>query len=172
MLIQASNLIGFPIASIEEKRKIGIVKAIVVEKNTLKILGFMVSKGLSIFEKNLFLSNIDILDIDKYAVVTRTIENLVNPEEIVKVRNILNKKFNIFGLRASDKNKQFIGKVTDFIIDKETLSIIKFYIHNFWQDRILEANNIIKITNKEIIFDNGIDSLITDKTVDIKKISV
>lgn len=171
MLIQASNLLNKAVASLDEKNKIGQVKYIIIDRKALKVLGFLV-KDKNLFFKNKFLSDIDILDIDKYAVVTRSYENLIDPQEVVKVKNILKAKFTLFGLKAKNKKNEYLGKVSDFVFDKETLGIIRFYIRGFWQDRIFDISNLIKIKDKEIIFEDDLEKNISKKTIKTEELRV
>jgi len=157
MLIQANNLIGMPIASLEEEKKIGEVTNIIVEissNNIAKVLGFLVKNKKSIFSHDLFLSQIDILDIDIQGISANSEKSLINPAEIIRAQKILQRKFNLIGLTAIDKFGKKIGKVYSFAIENKTFQVTKYYVKSFFEERIFDAENVIKIDERKIIFAN------------------
>lgn len=153
MLIEAKNILDLPIATIDEKAKIGLVKQIVVDKKNAKVLGFIVHINSFLFGKNLFLSESDVLDIDSNGLTTQNKENLIDPQEVMRVKKIIDERFNIFGLDAITKSKKRLGKISNFVIETQTLQIVKFYINTMFENKIINFDKVYKITKKEIIFE-------------------
>jgi uncharacterized protein YrrD len=163
MFIQATNIINMPIASIEERQKIGFIKKILVNKNNAQIIGFLTTNK-KLFDKDKFLSEVDILDIDNQGVTTRTKSNLVDPQEIIRANNIIRKKFDLIGLKAITKTKKPLGRVSDYLVESNSLQVVKFYIDSIFKNKIIDYHMVWKITNQEIIFkDDCIKSLATAK---------
>lgn len=152
MLIQATNTIGLSVASLEEQEKIGKVREIIVDGKNAKILGFVAKVGLSIFGKKMFLAPIDILDIDKNGLVIKNTDSILEPTEIIRVKQIMDEGFDLFGLKAYDEEKNYLGKIFDFVIEYPTFSITKYYVRSIMTDRIFDSKNVLEITNKAIIF--------------------
>jgi len=159
MLIQASKIIALPIATVEGKQKIGVVKNIIIDKKDAHVLGFMVHVGGILFGRKLFLSETDMLDIDSNGIVVRTNEVLIEPSEILRVKTILKNKFSIFGLKAITKSKILLGKTVNYSVDTNLLQIVSFDIRGVLKNRIIDYKNVYKITNKEIIFKNDITQI-------------
>ncbi len=156
MLIEANNLIGLPIGAIEENQYLGKVRDILVERKNGTVMGLIVGHGVPFFENKLFLADMDILDIDKNGVTTRTQENLIDPQEILRAKKNIEEKFNLVNLPANTKNGKYLGKISNYVIDTVTMQIIKYYVHGLFEDKIISNNQVIKISKKEIIFENDL----------------
>jgi len=164
MLLEAKSVLGLPVATLEEKQKIGTIKKIFVDRKNAKVLGFLIHVEGFIFGRNLFLSESDILDIDKNGVVTRTKENFIDPKEVMRVKRILTEHFSLFGLSATTRSEKRLGKISNFVINTNTLQVVKFYIRGLFENRIVDYKKVYKITKKQIIFKNDIDPIKIKKT--------
>ena len=156
MLIQATNLLGHPVASLQEKKRLGEVINILINRHDAKAIGFIVQIGSKYFGQKFFISDIDIIEIDKYGVGIHSEKDLINPEEIVKAKKIINEKFNLINLKAITKNNNVLGKVFDYVIDTQTMQVTKFYIKNLFNERILTIQDIYRITKKAVIFKDNV----------------
>lgn len=139
----------------DTSRKIGTVKQFIFNPDDGSLLGLLVSTG-GWFSKNMVLSAQDIIDFDRNGIVTKLEENLVGVDSIVRVKNVLRDRISVLGQNAITESKNRIGKISDLLIDTETLCIVKYYIHGFIQEKILPANKIIKITPKAVIFSEDV----------------
>lgn len=157
MLLEAKNILGLPIATLDEKEKIGLVKQIIVDKRNAKVLGFIVSIGSFLFGKNLFLSESDVLDVDINGITTQNKDNLIDPDEVMRVKKIVDERFSIFGLKATTKSKNKLGKISNFVIETNTLQIVKFYINTMFEHKIIGHDKVYKITKKEVIFKDDVE---------------
>ena len=154
MLVQATNLLGHSVASLEEKKRLGEVNNILIDRNNAKIIGLIVLIGNKFFGHRLFIGEMDILEIDKQGVAIRSSEDLIDPNEVIKAKKILDERFNIINLPAIAKTKEKLGKISDYIIDTQSMQITKFYVQNIFNDRIFSINDIYKITKKAVIFNH------------------
>jgi len=160
MLIQASTILNLPVAAIEEKAKIGTVKNLIINPENGELIGLIVRKTGFIFSTNKILSGHDILDIDKNGVVTRKEENLVDIKEVIRIKKIISSKICVLNQKAVTQSGKYLGRVNDLLIESETLSIVKYYIHGIIEDKIFPANKVIEITKKAVIFfDDVIESV-------------
>lgn len=151
MLIQTSNLIGLPVGALDSQKKIGTVKKIIIDPDNGGFLGFEI-KARGFFNKNKILSIVDVSEFDRHGLVTRSEENLVDSTEIIRVDKVLKRKIKVLGTKAITESKQYLGKINDLLIDIDSSMIVKYYIKGLWQDRILPANKVIKITAGAVIF--------------------
>lgn len=156
MYLQASQILGLPIVELETSSKIGEVAKIIIDPKLVKIAGFLVAQGSWWFTKKLLLSESDILDIDKYGIVTNSCENLIMPEEVFKINKILEKKISIFRQEARTKSGQYLGKISDFTIEEKSGYVAKFYIHGWLEEKIISREKLIKVTPKKIIFEDDV----------------
>lgn len=165
MLYKATDVLGLPIASIEEKEIVGKVTKIIIEKKDASILGFVVYKDNFIFGKKMYISEVDILDIDKNGITTRTKENITDLSQVLRVKKIVKNKFDLMSLPAYTRSKRYIGKIVDYVIDNGTLNVVKFYVGNFFDHRIIDQKKVYQIKNDRIIFKDNFEKIGTRKSV-------
>lgn len=149
-MIEAKKLINLPIAAVDGLRKIGSVYQIIVNPETGQLMGFLVSLGL--FSKPKVLSFLDIKFWDENGLVTELEENLVEIDEIVRIKNVLNQKINLLEMSAKTESGKSLGLVENFLIETETGTVVKYYLKDLLgTSRIMPADKVIKI-EKTIIF--------------------
>lgn len=162
MIIEAKELINLPIAGLEETAKIGEINKIIADISSPTILGFLVKPNYFL-SQNKVLSIKDIIEWDKNGLVTGSTNNLVEKEEIIRINNILNTKFDLFGLKAKTEIGKNLGFVKNFLIDTETAGIIKFFIKDIITgDRIFSVDKVVSINSKAIIFSDDTTEIPTN----------
>ncbi|MFA6492805.1 MAG: PRC-barrel domain-containing protein [Patescibacteria group bacterium] len=154
MFIEASKLIGMPIASLETQSKIGTVREIIVDPKNGQLLGLMVQIG-GVFSPKKVLSIIDITDWDPNGLVTNSDENLVDAAEVVRIKNLLDEKIILLGMNAKTESGQKLGIVENFLIDTNNTIVTKYYLKDILgNSKILTADRVSKIDKKIIFIDD------------------
>ena len=160
MLIEAKKLIGLPVASMDTQAKIATIREILIDPENGRFLGFLVSSG-GIFAKPTVLSTIDIRDWDPNGIVTESVDNLVPPEEIIRIKEVLDQKVLILGMKAKTESGKGLGIVENLLLDSETGSIAKYYLKDLLgNSRILTSDKVIKI-DKQITFADDVGEIPT-----------
>jgi len=150
-MIEAKKLIGLPVAAIDAERKIGEVKEIIVDPETGKLHGFLVKTG-RVFSHTLALSIVDIKEWDPNGLVTSSVENLVEPSEIYRIKDVLDKNQLILNMHAQTESNKSLGLCENFLIDTVTESVVKFYLKDILgKTRIFPHDALVKI-DKALIF--------------------
>lgn len=155
MLIQATTILNLSVAATDTQSKIGDIEKIIINPENGEVLAFVV-KPLGFFKKNKILSREDILDIDKNGIVVKSEENLIDAKEIVKVKEIIDKKTFILGQKAITESKKSLGKISDLLIDTNTLTVNKYYTQGFLAERIFPADKVVKITPQAVVFSDDV----------------
>lgn len=151
MYIQAAKLINLPVAAIDAQAKIGEIRDIFVDPENSRLLGFLVQTGGLLSPKKV-LSIIDVADWDQKAVVTNSFENLVEINDIVRIKDLARKNLYLLDMRAITESGQSLGTVDDFLINSETQSVVKFYLKDILgKTRILPVDKVSRI-EREVIF--------------------
>ena len=114
MLITASRLIGTPILSVQASAKIAEVAEPIIDPDTLKIIAFRVISPL-VRTANI-LDAKSIREYSNYGMVVDSIEEFVEPDDIVKISNILKLNFALPGLKVETKKGSKLGKVIDYTV--------------------------------------------------------
>jgi uncharacterized protein YrrD len=156
MIIEAKKIIGLPVASQDMLSRIGTIKQVLVDPENGQVLGFLIKQG-GIFGSQKALSAMDIVDWDPNGLVTSSFENLVDPSEIVRIKEILDKNIILLGMKARTESGKRLGYVENFLIETTTNMIVKYYLKDMLGNaRVLPADKVVKI-NKEIIFSDSIN---------------
>lgn len=161
MMIEATKLINLPLGALDTESKIGEIREILVDPENGRILGFLVQPqssyfGGSIFSPKKALSIVDVREWDPKGLVTASIENLVNPNEIIRIKDVLQKNIILIGMKAKTESGKGLGSVEDLLIDTDTESVAKYYLKDLLgEKRVLTSDKVVKI-DKVIVFHDDV----------------
>lgn len=156
MIIEAKKLIGLPVAAMDVRAKVGVVSEVLIAPENGKLLGFLV-KVPGFFAPQKALTVSDIKNWDPKGLVTDSFENIVDPDEIVRIKEVLDKKIILIGLKAKTQSGKNLGVVDNFLVDTETETVIKYYLKDLLgKSRIFTADKVIAI-DKEILFSDDVN---------------
>ena len=117
MLINGSRLINCPILSLHVGGRIATVRAAIVDPNDLRIIAFRVEGPLVGKEAGGILPVGSIREFSRLGMIVDSVDEFVEPDDIIKIRDILKLNFELNGLKVETKNKSKLGKVSDFTVD-------------------------------------------------------
>lgn len=130
----------------------------IINPNNLKIEGFYCE---DIFNKEqLVLLYQDIREILPQGFVVDDADVLVQPSELVRLREILELNFQLAGKPVETQSKQKVGKVADYATEIETMFIQKLYVSRTMLKSLttgqlsVDRNNIVEITNRRIVIND------------------
>lgn len=168
MLFQISNLLNRPVQALETRSRIGVISDVIVEPAKGQILGFWVKTG--VLEKDKVLSLKDVREIGADFVACKNESSLVGPDEIIRIKEILNQKIKALNADAKTQSGKLLGKVEDLLVDSISLQIVKYYIKGLCvtrklpfaclePNRIIPANKVLKITPEAIIIKDEVGQM-------------
>lgn len=158
MLIELLTFSKMPVGSLEEAEMVGKVFRLAVDPEEQKLIGFSVKTG-GYFAKTPVVSMADVIDVDKNGIVINSKDSLIDQNEIVRMDDILKKKFSIIGLKVIDKKKKKIGRVEDVLIDASTGEILRIYVSSLTKRRVFERSQIEKITFLEVVVKKDLEEI-------------
>ena len=167
MLVYNSRLIGTPILSVQAGGLIGHIKEAIVDPNDLKIIAFKLSGPLFHKTNTNILTVTSIREYSNYGIVIDSAEELVSPEDVVKIKNILDLNFSLIGLKAETKKKSKLGKVIDFTASSNDFSIQQIVVKRPLAKSFLDPELII--SRKEIVEITDYKVIIKDEEKVIKE---
>jgi len=155
MLIELSKLEGMPVGALEEGALAGRVWKVLVAPDELKVVGLAVRTGrLSwLWPKILVVAFVDVVDIDKNGVAVKSRESLTEPDEIVRLKEILKYKFSLLGLPAVSKSGERLGRVTDALAETDTGALSRLYVRKFLDSRVFERAQVVKMNYKKVVLE-------------------
>lgn len=156
MLQLSSALLNKSVLSLRTGSPVAAVTAPVINPNNLKIEGFYCQDSFD-KKKVLILLYQDIRDIMSDGYVVNDHDVLVEPDELVRLKKVLQLNFDIMGKPVVTVSKQKVGKVRDYATEIETMFIQKVYVaqpilKNLTGGSLsVDRNQIQEITPRRII---------------------
>ena len=165
MLVMASRLVGAPVLSMQAGGAIGRVTEPIVDPDSLKIIAFKLSGG-PIGHTNI-LDVSSIREYSSYGMVIDSIDELVEPDDVIKISKILALNFNLIGLKAETKKGNKLGKVINYTADSDSFIIQQIIVKR----PILKSLNDPELTihRKEIVEITDYKVIIKDEEKKLKE---
>jgi uncharacterized protein YrrD len=150
MLIELKKLEGMAVGALDEGVKIGAVRRIVVNPESIKLIGFVIKSG-TVLAAIKAVSFLDVVDIDRNGIVIRSRDNLVEVGEVVRIGELVKKRFSLIGLPVKTKGGKSFGRVVDAVVETTTGDILRIYTKYLFHDFVFERSQIQKITLGEVV---------------------
>ncbi len=155
-MLQLSNaLLNVPILSLRTGSPVAMALEPIVNPKNLKIEGFYCE---DIFDKSeLILLYQDIRDVLEKGFVVDDHESLVEPDALVRLKDVLDMRFVLQGKPIETVSKEKVGKVSDYAVETTTMYIQKIYaqqslLKSFTGGSLsIDRTQIIEITEHKVI---------------------
>lgn len=161
MLINGSRLIGCPILSLHVGGAIAHTSDIIIDPNDLKIIGFKVSGPLVRGEVGDVLPVDSVREFSRAGMIVDSIDELVDGEEVIRIRDVLDLNFSLPGLKVVSENKSKLGKITDYIVDSDSWDIYQLIVQRPIMKSLLDPELII--ARSEIVEVNDYQVTVKDE---------
>lgn len=161
MLKLSQSLLNRPVMSLRTGQQVATTTRAIINPNNLKIEGFYCSAGFKKHETVLLYQ--DIRDIIPQGLVINEQEVLADPEDLVRLKKVLQLEFDLLGKPVVTVSKQKLGKITDFATEIETMYIQKLYVSQGILKSItggnlgIDRNQVYEITDKKIIVNDPLE---------------
>lgn len=155
-------MIGRPVMSLRTGQPVARTTGAIFNPNNLKIEGFYCLDKFN--RKELVLLYQDIRDVIPQGLVVNDHDALVEPKDLVRLKNVMDIGFELVGKQVVTLSKQRLGKVTDFATEVETMYVQKIYVSQGLLKGLTRGNlgidrsQINEITDKKIIVNDLLDS--------------
>lgn len=158
MLQLSENLINKDVLSLRTGSPIATITAAIFNPNNLKIEGFYCEDRFD--KRELILLYQDIRDVIGRGYIVDDHDVLAEPEELIRLKDILGLNYDIIGKQVETTTKNKVGKVTDFATEMETMFVQKIYVSqsllkNFTGGSLsVDRTQINEITPRRIIIND------------------
>lgn len=126
MLQLSASLLNKAVMSLRTGTEIARVVGPIINPDNLKIEGFYCQDR---FDKQLYvLLYQDIRDIVPQGFAVNDHDVLVTPEDLVRLKKIIDLNYDILGKQVVTTSKDKVGKVSDYATETETMYIQKIYV--------------------------------------------
>lgn len=159
MLVLSSSLLNKQVLSLRTGSPIASISAPIINPDNLKIEGFYCIDRFD--KKQLVLLYQDIRDIMPNGYVVNDHEVLAEPEDLVRLKKVLQIGFELIGKQVVTVDKEKVGKVSDYATETETMYVQKIYV----------AQSVLKsLTSGSLSIDRSQVNEITPKKIIINEL--
>lgn len=155
MLRLSNNYLKRPILSLRNGGVIGDALTPLINPNNLKIEGWYSSNS---YEKGSFILPVsEVRESINKGLVVDDHEALTHPDDMIRLKDVINLEFELIGKTVVTESKHKIGKISDYAVDDSSYYIQKLYVDPpivkslTSEQKIIDRNQIIEITDKKII---------------------
>jgi sporulation protein YlmC with PRC-barrel domain len=155
MLQLSDFLYNRPVLSLRTGGTVATATAPIINPNNLKIEGFFCQDRFE--NKELILLTQDVRETLPDGFVIDDHERLEEASELVRLRDVLELRFELVGKQVETVDKQKVGKVSDYAVETNSLIIMKLYatqsiLKNFTGGSLsIDRSQIQEITPRRII---------------------
>ena len=111
MLVGINHLIGAPVMSLQTGQPLARLDSPIINPRNLRIVAFYVS-GPKVDFKPAVVFTDDIREFGEIGAIVDSSDNVLSPEGMVRLLEVINYNFLLTGLPVSDDHHQKIGKTT------------------------------------------------------------
>lgn len=156
MLILQNRLVDVPIMSLQTGTKLGVTRKPIIDPRRLIIVAFY-CEGPQIKFSPAILHIEDIRENSELGFIVDSSENIMPPDDLVRLKEVLDFKFDLVGKQVEQTNGHKLGKVVSYSIDSGSFYIMKLHIKPTWlqsltaAELIVDRSQIKKVTDAKII---------------------
>lgn len=155
MLQLSNSLLNKPILSLRTGTIIAQISGPIINPDNLKIEGFYCIDRFD--KRQLVLLYQDIRDILAKGYVVNDHDVLSEPDELVRLKKVMDLNFELLGKQVVTTSKQKVGKVSDYATETETMFIQKIYVaqsilKSFTGGALsIDRNQVSEITPRKVV---------------------
>lgn len=155
MLLLSNNLLNKAVLSLRTGTAIATITSPIINPDNLKVEGFYCEDSYD--KKQLVLVCQDIRDVLAKGFVVNDHDVLVEPDDLVRLKKVMDINFELIGKQVVTVDKQKVGKVSDYATESESMFIQKIYVaqsilKSFTGGSLsIDRNQVNEITPKRII---------------------
>lgn len=163
MLQLSESLLNRPVMSLRTGQAVATTTEPIINPNNLKIEGFYCTDRFN--NDKLVLLYQDIRDVIQQGFVIDDHDVLVAPEDLVRLKQVMDIGFTLLGKSVVTLSKERLGKVNDYATEIETMYVQKIYVSQGMFKSLtngslgIERNQINEITDKKIIVNDPLQGV-------------
>ena len=127
MLITIERILNQPIMSLQTGQPLAKIDTPIVNPNNLKIVAFYVSGPMVDFTPAVLFAE-DIREFGEMGAIVDSSDNIMSPEGMVRLNEVINYHFQLPGILVIDEHKRKLGKVESYTLNPDDLQIQQLYL--------------------------------------------
>ncbi|MCL2444869.1 PRC-barrel domain-containing protein [Candidatus Saccharibacteria bacterium] len=168
MLLLGSKLLNYPVLSLQIGGELGITATPIIDPVKLKIIAYQLSGPLVDREPANTLMTDDVRELSPMGLIIDSVDDLVDPNDVIRVKQIIDYDFHLINHKVITKKKQNIGRVADYTIDSATFSIYQLVVKRPFLSSLndpeltINRSQIIEIDDDKVIIKNDTQTVKLD----------
>ena len=157
MLIEGSKLLNVPVLSLHAGGAIAWTTQPIIDPDNLKIIGFHLQGPLVNKKAENILDIKSVREYSKYGMVVDSIDEFVAPDDVIKIKKVLDLNFSLTGLKVETKKKSKLGKVSGFTVTDNDFMVQQLIVQRpvlkafLDPELIIPRKEIVEITDHKVI---------------------
>ena len=155
MLRLSGSLLDKSVLSLRTGGPVATILSPIINPDNLKVEGFYCQAPGE--KQELILLYQDIRDLLPQGFVVNDFDVLAQPEELVRLKKILDQNYDLLGKQVITHDKQKLGKVNDYAIETESMYVQKLYVSRSILKSLtggslsIDRSQVVEATPKQII---------------------
>ncbi|RJO61569.1 hypothetical protein C4544_02440 [candidate division WS5 bacterium] len=147
------------VISRQEHAILGTLSDVIIHPKDKKAVGMVLETGREDI-KAVFNAS-DVVGIGTNFIMIKSADNLSPPDEIIRLKEILDLGIELNGSKVVDEDGRHLGKIRDWSVDLKTMYLSRLYVVSAsWikalsQDLIISGDNVIRIEKGRVIVRGG-----------------
>lgn len=156
MLVSAERFINTPVMSLQTGSELARTARAVINPRNLSVVAYEL-EGRMLDSNPTLLRIDDIREIGPLGIIIDSTDELIQPSDVIKIKEIYGLQFNLIGLKVVDDNKRNVGKTIGYTVESgsfiiQQLRIKRPLLKSFGDTELLvHRSQIIKVTDEKII---------------------
>ena len=126
MLLNIESLVDQPIMSLQTGGELARVTGVIVDPRKLTIAAFYV-EGAGLEQNPSILHPADIRELGELGIIVDETSKLMSLEGLVRLQEVIEFHFELYGLKVIDEKGRKLGKVTGYSIETDAYNIMQIY---------------------------------------------
>lgn len=172
MLLAGTRLIHAPVMGLQTGSELARTQQAVINPRTLEIVAYEVTGPLLNAHPSL-LRIADVREFSDVGLIVDSSDEFVGVDDIIKLSEIYNLRFDPIGMTVIDKNRRKLGRINGYTIETAAFVIQQLSVKRpLWRslgdtELLIHRSQIIEINDREIVVEH--DATITEPMIDTVK---
>lgn len=157
MLINAQNLVDFPVLSLHTGTPIAKVSQVIIDPDQLKIIAFYIEPLVNLGDAGNILLIDSIREVSHLGLIVDSSDEFASDGEVVRVDNVTKLHFEIVGLNVVTKKKAKLGKVSGYVVESKAWQIQQLIVERpffkaiFDPELVISRREIVEVYDDHIV---------------------
>ena len=128
----------------------------IIDPATLTIVAYSLN-GPLLQGKDMLLRIVDSRELSDIGLIVDSIDEFVAPDDVIKLKELMDLRFNLDGMKVTDEKQRTLGKVVDYNVDTTTFTVVQLTVRRPLMQRfndtelLVHRSQIIEINNTSIV---------------------